>query len=89
VKAGVLQHPARGHDSLETMTNEDYSKLTPDDWFALRENPMDKHSAWVQDGVVKMANNEDPHYVEVFRTREEVERFIAYLLLKANEAWPN
>jgi hypothetical protein len=27
--------------------------------------------------------------VEVFKTREEVERFIAYLLLKADEAWPN
>jgi hypothetical protein len=48
---------------------------------------MDKHSAWVQDGVVKMANNDDPHYVETFKTREEVECFIAYLLLKADEAW--
>jgi hypothetical protein len=27
--------------------------------------------------------------VEVFKTREEIERFIAYLLLKADEAWPN
>ena len=87
-KAAARQHPAPGHSSLETMTAKDYSKLTPDDWFKLREGPMDKHSAWVQDGVVKIANNDDPHYVEVFKTREEIECFIAYLLLKADEAWP-
>ncbi len=81
--------PCPAHSSLETMIAKDYSKFTPDDWFELREGPMDKHSAWVQDGAVKMANNDDPHYVEVFKTREEIECFIAYLLLKADEAWPN
>ncbi len=50
---------------------------------------MDKHSAWVKDGVVEMANNDDPYYTEVFRSRKEVERFVAYLLSKADEAWPN
>jgi len=81
--------PAPGHDPLETMTQELYPKLTPAEWLEQRENHMEKHSAWVQDGVVKLANNEDPHYTEVFESREEVERFIAYLLQKADEAWPN
>jgi hypothetical protein len=71
------------------MTQELYPKLTPAEWLEQRENHMEKHSAWVQDGVVKLANNEDPHYTEVFESREEVERFIAYLLQKAGEAWPN
>ena len=71
------------------MTRKDYQRLTLAEWLRQRENHMDKHSVWVQDGVVKMANNDDPHYVEVFKTREEVELFIAYLLSKADEAWPN
>jgi hypothetical protein len=49
---------------------------------------MDKHSAWVQDGVVQMANNNDPYYTKAFKSREEVECFVAYLLQKADEAWP-
>jgi hypothetical protein len=71
------------------MTQEDYPKLTPAEWLEQRETRMDKHSAWVKDGVVQLANNEDPHYTETFETPEELERFIAYLLLKADEAWPN
>jgi hypothetical protein len=79
--------PAPGHDPLETMTQELYPKLTPVEWLEQRENHMEKHSAWVQNGVVKLANNEDPHYTEVFESREEVERFVVYLLQKADEAW--
>jgi hypothetical protein len=36
-----------------------------------------------------MANNCDPYYTEAFETREEVERFINYLLQKTDEAWPS
>jgi hypothetical protein len=71
------------------MTQEDYRKLSAAEWLDEREKHMDKHSAWVADGVVKMSNNDDGYYTEVFKTREEVERFVAYLLLKADEAWPN
>ena len=72
------------------MTEEDFPKqISAAEWLRQRENHMDKHSAWVQDGVVKMANNDDGYYMEVFKTRKEVEHFVAYLLSKADEAWPS
>jgi hypothetical protein len=71
------------------MTQADYPKLTPAEWLEQRETHMEKHSAWVKDGVVIMANNCDPYYTEAFETREEVERFINYLLQKTDEAWPS
>ena len=71
------------------MTQQAYDfKITPAE-IEQREELFDKHSAWVHDGTVLLANNEDPHYTEVFETREEVERFVAYLRAKADEAWPN
>ena len=73
---------------LETMTNQDYPKLTATEWLEQRETHMEKHSAWVQDGVVQMSNNNDPYYTKAFKSRKEVERFVAYLLQKSDEAWP-
>ena len=68
---------------------KDYRKLTPPTWIAEREADLEKHSAWVEDGVVKLANNDDGYYTETFKTRDEVELFVGYLLEKANEAWPD
>jgi hypothetical protein len=58
------------------------------EWLEARENEMCKHSAWAEDGVLKMANNDDGYYVETFKSHQELEQFIAYLRLQANEAWP-
>ena len=39
--------------------------------------------------AVVFANNDDGYYTETFKTRDEVELFVGYLLEKANEAWPD
>ncbi len=57
------------------------------EWVEARENEMCKHSAWAEDGVLKMANNDDGHYVETFKSRQDLEQFITYLRLVAEEAW--
>ena len=59
-----------------------------EEWLEARENAMCKHSAWAEDGVLKMANNDDGYYVETFASRKELEQFITYLRLQAGEAWP-
>ena len=40
------------------------------------------------DPVVELANNGDPHYVQVFRNRDELETFVSGLLAVADDAWP-
>jgi hypothetical protein len=51
-----------------------------------------EHEAWVDRGgelaVVKLANIDDGYYVQVFRTRAELEEFIAGLRAVVDEAWP-
>lgn len=59
-----------------------------EEWLEARENKVCTHSAWAEDGVLKMANNDDSYYVETFKSRKELEQFIAYLRHQANEAWP-
>lgn len=40
------------------------------------------------DPVVEMANNDDGHYRQVFRNRDELRAFVATLLAAADDAWP-
>lgn len=51
------------------------------------------HEVWVDrpgeiTAAVAMANDDDGHYVQYFRSRHEVEEFIARLNAVADEAWP-
>ena len=39
--------------------------------------------------VVEMANDDDGYYVQVFRSRSELDEFVSRLLAAANAAWPN
>jgi len=39
------------------------------------------------DPVVRIANDDDPFYVQTFATRDELERFISELRKAADEAW--
>ena len=58
------------------------------------------HDVWVQkdisydgevlatiDPVVRIANDDDPFYVQTFATRDELESFISELRKAADEAW--
>lgn len=49
------------------------------------------HSVWATSvagiTVVEMANDDDPHFVQTFRSREELESFIDELDRAASEAW--
>lgn len=74
---------------LEALEKKTAPALAPsEEWLKARENQICTHSAWAEDGVLKMANNDDSHYVETFTSRQELEQFIAYLRFQANEAWP-
>lgn len=60
-----------------------------------------KHEAWVQRDitfrgevvhkletpVVRLANDDDSYYVQTFRSRDELDRFIVGLRYAADEAW--
>lgn len=71
------------------MNQENNHGPTAAEWLKEREKNPDKHSVWVEDGAVMMAHNNDGYYGETFTSHEDVERFVAYLLLMADEAWPN
>jgi hypothetical protein len=73
--AAVRQHPALGHDPLETMTTKWYC-VTP-------------HTPWAKDGKVFLSNDEDSFYTQEFQSREELDIFIEKLRAVADEAWPN
>lgn len=58
------------------------------------------HSAWAQreitfmgevlqthHPVVRLSNDDDPHYIQTFNSRAELEAFIAHLRTVADEAW--
>ena len=58
------------------------------------------HTSWAQkdisiggqliaviEPVVRLSNDDDPYYVQTFRTRNELEEFIAELRKDADEAW--
>lgn len=40
------------------------------------------------DPVVQMANHDDGHYVQTFKSREEINEFIATLERQRDEVWP-
>jgi hypothetical protein len=63
------------------------SKALSAELIAARENAIDKHSAWPEDGILVMANNDDGYYAETFKSRQELEDFITYLRFKANKVW--
>lgn len=46
------------------------------------------HEAWVKNGRVFLSNDDDPHYQQGFKTREELQAFVDHLLQIADEAWP-
>ena len=70
----MRQHPAPGHSSLETMTEQAYRGVP--------------HTPWAKDGKVFLSNDEDSQYTQEFHSREEVQAFAIQLLVKASEAWP-
>lgn len=37
------------------------------------------HDVWIQDNRIHLANEQDPHYLEVFRNEQEVAAFIKKL----------
>ena len=45
------------------------------------------HQAWAEDGVMMLASLADDRYVEVFETREALEKFIAMLERVAKKVW--
>ena len=45
------------------------------------------HTPWAKDGKVFLSNDEDSHYTQEFRNREELEVFIQQLRAVADEAW--
>jgi hypothetical protein len=58
------------------------------------------HTSWAQkdisiggqlmfviEPVVRLSNDDDSYYVQTFRTRDELEEFIAELCKDADEAW--
>jgi len=47
-----------------------------------------KHEAWVEDGTVRLANEEDGYYMQIFYKREQLDEFICELRKVADEAWP-
>ena len=63
-------------------------RLEPE-WVRARESNTGEHRAVVKNGSVELVNNGDDYYVETFSSRQELEKFIAYLRLRADEAWPN
>lgn len=46
-----------------------------------------KHDVWAKDGTVRLANEEDGYYEQIFRSREELNTFIQGLHSAADEAW--
>lgn len=48
-----------------------------------------KHECSHADGIVWLANDNDSHYTQSFKTREELEAFIAKLQACADECWPH
>ena len=38
--------------------------------------------------VVELSNDEDGHYVQVFRSRAELDAFVSRILAAADDAWP-
>lgn len=48
-----------------------------------------KHECSHSDGIVWLTNDNDSHYTESFKTREELEAFIAKLRACADECWPS
>ena len=75
----MRQHPAPGHSSLETMTQQDYQH---------QHQGYCKHEPWVENGRVWLANDDDGYYSQDFINREEVEELISKLRAAADEAWP-
>ncbi len=47
-----------------------------------------KHECSRSDGIVWITNDNDSHYTESFKTREELEGFIAKLRACADACWP-
>jgi hypothetical protein len=64
-------------------------ELLEPEWVRARESNTGEHRAVVKNGSVELVNNGDDYYVETFSSRQELEKFIAYLRLRADEAWPN
>ena len=75
----MRQHPALGHDPLETMTSEFYYEPS---------ESIYQHCAWVNNGKVSLCNDSDGEYEQVFANREEFQRFVDHLMAVADEAWP-
>lgn len=48
-----------------------------------------KHECAHRDGIVWITNDNDSHYTESFKTREELEEFIAKLRACADACWPH
>lgn len=48
-----------------------------------------KHKCAHRDGVVWLTNDNDSHYTESFKTRKELEEFIAKLRACADACWPH
>lgn len=46
-----------------------------------------KHKCWHRDGIVWLANGDDDYYKESFKSRAELEVFIAKLRACADECW--
>jgi hypothetical protein len=40
-------------------------------------------------GKVSLCNDSDGEYEQVFRNREDFQRFVDHLMTVADEAWPN
>ena len=48
---------------------------------------MCNHEAWVKDGFVHLANDDDSYYEQIFKTPEELHDFIRHLIETGIEAW--
>lgn len=46
------------------------------------------HEAWAQNGRVFLANNDDSHYQQDFKSREALQAFVTHLWNVADEVWP-
>ena len=48
---------------------------------------MCNHEAWVKDGFVHLANDDDSYYEQIFKTPNELHDFIEHLIKTGIDAW--
>lgn len=49
---------------------------------------MTQHDVWTENGLVRMANDNDSHYVQDFKSRNEINAFINRLIQARDEVFP-